>query len=146
MGALIGQLGGATSGLGSGGSLGTITKMAPKFAQQASRMISTGSWIRAADGTAKATTVTSFLAGFISGGATATFTPKEQRPNVSAASLATYTGTNLFIVGYRWTQKHILGMVPFVPGGIELETMYITGFELGYVTASTIRNQIEGTR
>jgi MFS family permease len=147
LGALIGQLGGAAgTGLGSGGSLGTISKMVPKFAQQLTRMASTRSWIYAADGTVKATTVTSFLAGFVSGGVTATFTPKEQRPNVSAAALATYTGTNVLITGYRWVQKHVLGMVPFVPGGIELATMYITGFELGYVAASTIRSQIEGAR
>jgi hypothetical protein len=40
----------------------------------------------------------------------------------------------------------MLTLTGVVPGGIELATVYVTGFNAGYFTASAIRSQVEGAR
>ncbi|MEC4896296.1 MAG: RHS repeat-associated core domain-containing protein, partial [Oscillatoria sp. PMC 1051.18] len=143
VGSLIGSLSGATSGLGSGGALGTTTKMTSKVVQQMSRIISSRSLIYSSSGRLKGYSSIAFTAGVISGGAVGTFTPNEYNDEVSVTALSTYTGGNALIIGYRWFQQTILNTRPSVPGGAELASAYITGFNLGYFAAVGVHRTIE---
>ena len=143
LGSLVGYFSSTGVGLGSGGALGTISKMTPKLVQQMGRIISNGSLIRRADGSLKGLTAISFAAGVVSGGIAGTFTPDEFTDEVGVGALATYGGGNALIIGYRWFQQTVLSTRPSVPGGVELATSYIAGFNLGYFSATTIRDSIE---
>ncbi|MFB8798301.1 MAG: putative Ig domain-containing protein [Microcoleus sp.] len=146
VGTLIGTLSGATTGLGSGGALGTTIKMTAKLVQQMRRIISSKSLIYSASGKLKSYSAIAFSSGVISGGVAGTFTPDKYNDEVSVASLSTYSGGNALIIGYRWLQQSILGVTPSVPGGIELASVYITGFNLGYFAAVGVRNLVEGSK
>jgi RHS repeat-associated protein len=144
IGSLVGSFSGLSSGLSSGGALGTISKMTPKLVEQMQRIISTKSLIYSADGALKSRTAIAFATGVVSGGVTGTFTPNDYQGNISATALTAYSGGNGAIIGYRWLQQNAWGIRPSVPGGIELASIYIAGFNLGYFAAIGVRKQISG--
>jgi hypothetical protein len=53
------------------------------------------------------------------------------------------SGGNGLIIGYRWIQQNLFNIRPSVPGGIEVASMYVAGFNLGYFAALGIRKQVE---